>query len=151
VAENRNTNRSFVLLKEEVLLSRKAGEAQAQAAGKVHSGRSRKGEELAGGGAVAYIVGGGAILYVGPALVASMPLFLIGAHSMAKATVVKQALVKNELRTETLSPGQAVHGFLYFPVKRGIERIGDLAVRLAVLSVPENEKTTFEFSLPDVE
>jgi hypothetical protein len=154
VAENRNANRSFILLKDEALLLRQDAEIQSDEARKVHSGESRNAEGLA--------VAGGAVILTGPVLAVAtgvflnvpavlIPLGLIGAHSMVKARAVKQALVRNELRSETLSPGQVVHGFLYFQVKRGKERIGNLAVRLVVMSSPQNDRTTFEFDLPHIE
>jgi hypothetical protein len=148
VAENRDTGRSFILLKEEVSISLQGSERQAEEAGNVHSGESKAAEALA----VAGVGAAAAPLIVGVSVPPAVPaLFLIAVIKGSKAEEIRHRVVKNELRSETLSPGRAVHGFLYFPLKRGKERIPNLAARVTFITVPENQRSTFDFALSGID
>ncbi len=146
VMENSNTSRSFTLLMDQVSISRHGLERQADEPREVHSGGSTAAEvaELASLEAAAMpFAAGVAIPPAAPALL--VVALVVG----SRAVDARHALVKNELRAQTLSPGGAAHGFLYFPMKLEKERIGDLVVRLTFLCAPENQRTVFELRLSD--
>jgi hypothetical protein len=144
VAENSNTSRSFIFLTDEVSGSSHGSEGQAEEARQVHSGESK----AAGAAGVAGLATAALPLATGVAIPPAAPaLFVVALVVGSRAVDAKHALVKNELRAQTLSPGQAAHGFLYFPMKLGKKRIGDLVVRLTFMSAPKNQRTMFQFRL----
>lgn len=127
VLQNETRDVSCMLNRDEITFG--SGEAALVHLTRGSAGASRDGERLADTGVI----------------LGSLPLAIVGTVKMIKAAEVKQNILKKELRSQTLSPGQTGHGFLYVPVDAATnprEKIR-LRVRLSLTG----SKTPVEFDL----
>jgi hypothetical protein len=108
-----------------------AGEEKLAKSGPVASGRSTTGEAIA------------PVVEIG----LSLPGMVVAGFLMARAADIRQNVVKKELRSSTLSPGQKDQGFVYLPLPKDPERRKHLRMRVRVMKVGSDEPIDFEFSL----
>jgi hypothetical protein len=128
VAENRNPSSSFLLSKDQLAL--RAGETAAQST----SGRDEVRSEA----------GGQAMMLAGAALI-SLPLLFGGAKIASDANVIQHNFAVKELQTQTLSPGESTHGFVYFRVAKGTMVSDQWTVQLAARELGSNNIERFDF------
>jgi hypothetical protein len=129
VVENGSLVDSFILSRE--LIGLYAGDEEESKSGQAVSGRSKTGENLALASFITGSIGG----------------LLIASHLMVKATEVKQNLIKKELRSATLSPGQMNRGFVYVPLPSDPGKLTHLRMRVRAMKVGSDQPTDFEFPI----
>jgi len=100
VVQNGSTTDSFLFDKTKITIGR------AGASGKGPQVNSKAGE----------------ITAIGSLAAISMVGALIAMKLMANATHVQQNILKKEIQSKTLSPGESVHGFLYLAVPKNAPR-----------------------------
>jgi hypothetical protein len=122
-ADNRTTNASFVLMRDDFLLTQLSGDVLLQS-NTVRSGTSP---------------GGHAIAFVGAATLA-VPLLVVGTQMEQHAFAVKQNIIKNELRNQSISPGRSVSGFVYVQMNEKTEDQARYELKVYALRVPGNDK-----------
>ncbi len=123
VLSNESPERSYIVKTDDITIATGDEEPSSKGDSGIVSGRSKAGEGL--------LIASGIALSLAGSLVA--------AHMMVKAAAVKQNIIKKELRSLTLSPGQTAHGFLYVPVTKGPGTREKLRLRLRGLSVGADE------------
>ena len=127
VLENQSSTDSFILKREEIGVY-VSGELKMNA-GDVASGRSKGGEKLMLASSLALSTAGA----------------LVAMHMMVRATEIRQNVIKKELRSQTLSPGQSNRGFVYVPLPKGSEEVGSLRIRVRVNRVGGDEPIDLQF------
>lgn len=129
VIENGSPGESFILMREDV--GTYVGGEQEPTSGEVVSGRSRFGEDYMLLSAITLSIGGMAI----------------ASHFMAKATQVRQNVIKKELRSSTLSPSQMNRGFVYVALPPDPAKRRYLRMRVRVTKVGTDQPIDFEFPI----
>lgn len=136
VAKNLDPDRSYLL----------SGREVAVAASDVETERGQDYDDGTGkamlGGATAMIAGG--IVFT-PLLVAAMPVMFVGMKKQSDASVIKHNLALKELRMNTISPGEEVHGFVYFHVPPLPEGVSSLRVQVKAIEMGSSEALEYRF------
>ena len=102
VAENSGHSSGYIVSREHVYLARRGAAAvEAVLQDEVESGTA-----------------GEAVAMVGAPLL-SLPLLVVGLKMSSDAQVIEHNLRDKELQTQTLSPGEHTHGFVYFQIPDG--------------------------------
>jgi hypothetical protein len=75
----------------------------------------------------------------------AVPFFggFAAAQELADAAQIQQNLMKKELQSSTISPGESVHGFLYIPGKGGSSR-AKIALRVPISKAGTDEVLDFD-------
>jgi hypothetical protein len=129
VVENGSAEGSFILKREDI--GAYAGDQQESQPGQVLSGRSKTGENLALASAIALSPAG----------------MVISGILMIRATEVRQNLIKKDLRSSTLSPGQSTRGFVFIPLPSDPEKRKHLRMRVRVVKLGSDQPIDFEFPI----
>jgi hypothetical protein len=129
VLENQSSADSFILKREEIGVF--VGGGEKTSGGDIASGRSKGGEKV----------------MLASALAGSIAGALVAMHMMVKATEIRQNVIKKELRSLTLSPGESSRGFVYIPLPKGSEEVGPLRMRVRVNRVGGDEPIDLELSI----
>lgn len=74
---------------------------------------------------------------------------LMGGVVAAKLTKIRHVLLATELQSATISPGSAVHGFVFVPVRKVGGSPQPTRIQIPVTSVPRGDAMTFEFDIQD--
>lgn len=128
VLENHSPAESFIVKQEDIGVYSGTAKAASAGAGDVASGRSKVGE------GITYSLPGPALAVVANLLIRN-------------AADVRQNVVKNQLRSVTLSPGQAAHGFVYIPLPKGAYDAGQLRMRVRVYRTGEEQPLDLKLPL----
>src|ERR1035437_6481559 len=117
VVEDGSPADDFILKREDIGVY--AGDEEESKSGQVVSGRSKTGENVA----------------LASAIVMSPAGFIVAGILMVRATEIRQNIIKKELRSSTLSPGQANRGFVYVPLPPEPEKLKHLRLLVRVMKV----------------
>ena len=85
----------------------------------------------------------GEITAVASVAAISMVGAIVAIKLMANATNVQQNILKRELQSKTLSPGQSTHGFLYLQMPKNGER-GRIRLRVPVIQAGTTDSTVLD-------
>ncbi len=129
VVENSSTADSFILNRE--LIGIYAGEEEQARSGHSQLGNSKTARRVELASAVT--------LSIAASIVASV--------MMMKAADIKQNLIKKELRSSTLPPGQVCRGFVFVPMPSDPERRAHLRMRVQAMKIGSEQPSDFEFPI----
>jgi hypothetical protein len=129
VVEDASSSDSFILKRDDIGVY--AEEEKMSKSGQAASGRSKTGENIA-------LVSGIALSPAG---------MYVAGYLRAKAADIRQNVIKKELRSSTLSPGQKDQGFVYLPLPADPEKRKNLRMRVRVMKVGSDESIDFEFPI----
>jgi hypothetical protein len=120
---------SFILRREDIGVF--AGTEQEATSGQLASGRSKTGEDIMLASAIAGSIGG----------------MVIASMLMVKATEIRQNMIKKELRSSTLSPGQQSRGFVYVPLPSDPAKLAHLRMRVRLMKIGSDQPLDFNFPI----
>ena len=89
----------------------------------------------------------GVIALTGGAVGVAGPAMFLGLKMIASASEVKQNVLRNELRTQTISPGKSGSGFLYLPPAVAGGRI---TLRIPISMSDQSEPLHFDFPVAEI-
>ena len=125
ILQNNSTGSSLLLRREDIQF----GTATSVAAGKV-VGQNAGNAKMTG------------------AAVVALPLAIVAFGGMRKASEARQNLIKRELRSQTIAPGQRAIGFLYVPVPKAHGPQENIALRVKALRLDPEGAVEFEVTFP---
>lgn len=129
VAKNRSSSSSFILLKDRFSMG--IGQSEKNSV----SGRNKISSET-----------GGQVMAIAGATLISFPLLFIGAKMISDASVIKHNFAVKELQKKTISPGETVEGFVYFPLPEKEDIPGQLAFHLKAQDLKSKGIKKFDYT-----
>jgi hypothetical protein len=130
VVENGSTADSFILNRE--LIAIYAGEEEQAGPGHSDLGNPSKTARR---------------VELASAVTLSIAAGVVASVMMMKAADIKQNLIKKELRSSTLSPGQKCGGFVFVPIPSDLEKRAHLRMRVQAMKIGSERPSDFEFPI----
>jgi hypothetical protein len=81
------------------------------------------------------------------AVTLSIAAGVVASVMLMKAADIKQNLIKKELRSSTLPPGQKCGGFVFVPIPPDPEKRAHLRIRVQAMRIGSEQPSDFEFPI----